>query len=113
MAAPALVVMQLLWQMGIQLQHAVSQLCAGAMKFDGCKAALLDMEAMLAQAAMLDRALARYTVSVGAAFNNFINLSMTTDKSSVCGLGLHSSIVGLPNNKAAIMPPQAPLFLVA
>ena len=99
--------MQMLWQVVIHLQHTVAQLCAGTIKHQKCKASLIDMEAMLASGHLLDRALARYIISAQEVFTGFVTMNLSKDKSTVCGLGLQNSLCRLPNNKSAVMNPQA------
>ena len=100
--------MQMLWQVGLHVQQTVAQLCAGTIQHQKCKACLIDMEAMLASGHLLDRALARYIISVQEVFRSFTTMNMCTDKSTVCGLGLQNSLCSLPNNKSAVVNPQAP-----
>ena len=99
--------MQMLWQVGLHLQQTVAQLCAGTVQHQKCKASLNDMEAMLASGHLLDRALARYIISVQEVFRGFTTMNMCTDKSTVCGLGLQNSLCSLPNIKSAVMNPRA------
>ena len=101
---------QMFWQVGLRLQHIVSEVLKGA-KYDGLESKLVDVAALLCQPQALDRALARYTVSLREVFSPAINISLCTDKASVTSMTLQNTIFALPDNRAGIAPPQACFFL--
>lgn len=97
--------LQLIWQVGLQLQAAF-RLSLSGKTVVGLSASYWHLADVLEQPHQLDRHLARYLMASRQACAGVQNLSICTDKSTVCGLTLQNSAVILPNNTAVICPPQ-------
>ena len=94
----------MIWQAGLRLQILVFEVLKGT-QIPGLESRVVDVLALLNQPQALDRALARYVVSVGDVFASATNISLCTDKATVSSLSLQNTIIALPDNRAALGPP--------